>query len=148
MFMLCFLCVCFFSAFGFLASWLLGFLASWLLGFSASRLLGFLASWLLGFLAFWLFGFPASGLFGFLLVYAAFGAFLALAFRILCIPSSCSAGGVLAFAFTRLLAAFGGFGFSHPLLSQFLFGFFGFCTLSFVFGFGFPHHQHHQFRPI
>ena len=85
---------------GFLASWLFGFLASWLLGFSASRLLGFWASWLLGFLASWLLGFSASWLlgfwasrlFGFLLVYAAFGGFLA--FRILCIPSSSSAGGV------------------------------------------------------
>ena len=77
---------------GFLASWLLGFSASWLLGFSASRLLGFLASWLLGFSASWLLGFWASRLFGFLLVYAAFGGFLA--FRILCIPSSSSAGGV------------------------------------------------------
>ena len=70
-----------------------------------------LDSWsLLGFLASWLFGFSASGLFGFLLVYdAAFGGFLALAFRILCIPSSSSAGGVLAFAafawFVRLLGA-------------------------------------------
>ena len=38
------------------------------------------------------------------------------------------------------------FGFSHPLLSQFLFGRwrFGFCALSLVFGFGFPHHQHHH----
>ena len=80
-----------------MASWLLGFLASWLLGFLASWLLGFSASWLLGFLA--------SRLLGFLLVYAAFGGFLALAFRILCIPSSSSAGGVLAFAFMRLLAA-------------------------------------------
>ena len=93
---------------GFLASWLLGFLASWLLGFLAFRLLGFLASrllgfwaswllgflasWLLGFSASWLLGFWASRLFGFLLVYAAFGGFLA--FRILCIPSSSSAGGV------------------------------------------------------
>ena len=61
-----------------------------------------------GFLASWLFGFSAFGLFGFLVVYATFGGFLALAFRILCIPSSSSAGGVLAFAA-------GGFGFSHPL---------------------------------
>ena len=76
-----------------LASWLLGFLASWLFGFLAFRLLGLLASWLFGFLA--------SGLFGFLLVYAAFSGFLALAFRILCIPSSSSAGGVLAFAAFR-----------------------------------------------
>ena len=79
-----------------MASWLLGFLASW----------PFLASWLFGFLAFWLPGFWALRL---LLVYAAFGVFLALAFRILCIPSSSSAGGVLAFAFMQLLAAFGGF---------------------------------------
>ena len=104
------LCFLFFSAFGFLASWLLGFLASWLLGFLASWLLGFLAFRLLGLLGFW-----ASGLFGFLLVYA-FGCFLPL--RILCIPSSSSSGGVLAFAafrwFMRLLAAFGGVGFSHP----------------------------------
>ena len=109
---------------GFLASWLLGFLASWLLGFLASRLLGFLASWLLGFLASrllgfwasWLFGFLASWLLGFLASWHAFGGFLAC--RILCIPSSSSAGGVLVFAafrwFMRLLAAFGGFGFSHP----------------------------------
>ena len=55
------------------------------------------------FFRFWLLGF--SGLFGFLLVYAAFGGFLA--FRILCIPSSSSAGGVL--AFSLVYAAFGGF---------------------------------------
>ena len=64
-----------------------------------------LASWPFGFLAFWLVGFSASGLFGFLLVYAAFGGFLALA----PLPSSSSAGGVLAFAafrwFIRLLGA-------------------------------------------
>ena len=47
--------------------------------------------------AFWLVGFSAS----WLLVYAAFGDFLALASRILCIPSSSSAGGVLAFAAFR-----------------------------------------------
>ena len=75
--------VFFWDFFSLLASWLLGFLASWLLGF--------LASWLLGFSASWLLGFWASRLFGFLLVYAAFGGFLA--FRILCIPSSSSAGG-------------------------------------------------------
>ena len=73
--------------------------------FFVGRLLGFPASWLFGFLASWLFGFSASGLFGFLLVYPFGGAF-----RILCIPSSSSAGGVLAFAvfrwFMRLLAAF------------------------------------------
>ena len=73
-----------FSFFSLLAFWLLGFLASWLLAFSASWLLGFLASWLFGFGFWW---------------------FLALAFRILCIPSSSSAGGDLAFAFMRLLAA-------------------------------------------
>ena len=115
----------FFSAFGFLASWFFGFLASWLFGFLAS----------------WLFGFSASGLFG----------FLALAFRILCIPSSSSAGGILAFAafrwFMRLLAALA-FCILCFLLSLFLSGLFGFCTLSFVFGCGFPHHQHHQFLPI
>ena len=62
-----------------------------------------LVSWLLGFLASWLFGFSASGLFGFLLVYAAFGGFLAfaafrwfmrllvaLAFRMLCFHSTLS----------------------------------------------------------
>ena len=88
-----------------LASWLLGFLAFWLLGF-----LGFLASWHFGFLASGLLGFWASGLLGFsgfLLVYAAFGGFLA--FRIFCILSFSSAGGVLALAafcwFMRLLAA-------------------------------------------
>ena len=63
-----------------------------------------LASWLLGFLTFRLLGFLASLLFGF----SAFGGLLALAFRILCIPSSSSAGGMLAFAafrwFMRLLA--------------------------------------------
>ena len=102
---------------------LLGFVFRF--GFLASWLLGFLASWLFSFLASWLFGFSAFGLFGFLLVYAAFGGFLALAFRILCIPSSSSAAGGY--------AAFGGFGFSHPLLSQFLSGLFVFCTLSLVF---------------
>ena len=69
----------------------------------------FFRFWLLGFSASWLFGFSASGLFGFLLVYAPFGGFLALAFRILCIPSSSSAGCVLACAafrwFMRLLGA-------------------------------------------
>ena len=109
----------FFLAFGFLASWLFGFLAFWLLGFLASWLLGFLASWLLGFLASWLFGFLASRLLGFWasrLFAGLCGCFLA--DRILCIPSSSSADGVLAFAafrwFMRLLAAVGGFGFSHP----------------------------------
>ena len=58
-----------------------------------------------GFLALWLLGFLASRLLG----------FLALAFRIRCFRW-----------FMRLLAAFGGFGFSHPLLSQFLSGLFGF----------------------
>ena len=40
-----------------------------------------------------------------------------------------------------------GFGFSHPLLSQVpLLAFWLLHPL--VFGFCFPHHQHHQFRPI
>ena len=60
-----------------------------------------LASWLRGFLAF---GFLAFRLLGFL------------AFWLL--------------GFLLVYAAFGGFGFSHPLLSQFLSGLFGFCTLS------------------
>ena len=78
--------------FGFFCFVFFFFLDSWLLGFLASRLLGFWASWLLGLSASWLLGFWASRLFGFLLVYAAFGGFLT--FRILCIPSSSSAGGV------------------------------------------------------
>ena len=82
--------------FFFLSSSFWNCFGSWLSGFLAFRLLGFLA-----------FGFSVSWLFGFLLVYAAFGGFLALAFRILYIPSSSSAGGVLAFAafrwFMRLL---------------------------------------------
>ena len=93
-----------FWLFGFLAFWLLGFLASWLLGFlvSASRLLGFSAScWFMRL------------------------CFLALAFRILCIASSSSAGGVLPFAAFRW--------FMRLLLSQFLSWRFGFCTLSLVF---------------
>ena len=77
----------------------------------ASWLLGFLTSWLFGFLASWLFGFSASGLFG----------FLALAFRILCIPSSSSSSGILAFA------AFGGFSFLHPLLPSSCPGFLAFA---------------------
>ena len=88
----------FWSAFGFLAFWLLGFLAFWLIGFLASWLVGFLASWLFGFLASWLFGFSAFRLFA----------------------------GLCGFWW------FFGFGFSHPLLSQFLSGLFGFCTLSLV----------------
>ena len=91
-----FFSVFFVFAFGFLSSWILGFLASWLLGFSASWLLGFSASWFLGFLAFCWFMWR-------------FGGFFAWAFRILCIPSSSLAGGVLAFAafrcFMRLLVA-------------------------------------------
>ena len=151
--------------FGFLASRLLGFLAfrllgfcfwaSWLLGFLASWLFGFLASGLLGFWAFrlfaglcgfwWLFGFSHPlhsqflfgrwrlGFCGFSLVYAAFGGFLA--FRILCIPSSSSAGGVLAFAafrwFMRLLVAFWLFASSaFPVpLRQVAFGFCGFSLV-------------------
>ena len=109
----------------------------------------FSASGLLGFSAFGLsaFGFSASGLFGFLLVYAAFGGFLALAFRILCIPSSSSPGGILAFAafrwFMRLLAALAFRILCFPSSSRL----FGFCTLSLVVGFGFPHHQQHQLLP-
>ena len=93
----------------FLASWLFGFLASWLLGFLASWLLGFSACWLLGFWASWLLGFWASGLFSFLLVYVAFGGFLA--FRILCIPVPLRQ---VAFWLLRLFASLCGFGFSHP----------------------------------
>ena len=52
--------------------------------------------WLFGFLAFWLLGFLAFRL-GFL----AFQLLVDLAFRILCIPSSSSAGGMLAFAAFR-----------------------------------------------
>ena len=81
-------CSCFFLAVAFLQGGLFCFfslLASWLLGFSAS--------WLLGFLAFCWF----------------MRLLVALAFRILCIPSASLAGGVLAFAafrwFMRLLAA-------------------------------------------
>ena len=93
---------------------------------------GFLASLFFGFLAFRL-----------LLVYAGFGGFLALAFRILCIPSS--SGRRFGFSGSSLVcAAVGGFGFSHTLLSQFLSGRFGFGTLSLIFGFGFPHPRHHQ----
>ena len=120
---------------GFLASWLFGFLASWLLGFLASWLL---ASWLLGFLAFWLLGFLAFRLLG----------FLALAFRILCSQFLFGRWHFGFCGFSLVYAAFGGFSFLHPLLSQFLSGLFGFCTLSLFFGCGFPHHQHHQFLPI
>ena len=80
--------------------------ASWLLGFLASWLFGFLASWLLGFAASWLLGFLACWLLGF------WGSRL---FVGLC-------------GFWWLF----GFGFSHPLLSQFLSGLY----------------QHHQFRPL
>ena len=68
-----------------------------------------------------------------------FLAFGFLAFRLL---------GFLAswlFGFLLVYAAFGGFGFPHPLLSQLLSGLFGFCTPSLVFGVGFQHPQHHQF---
>ena len=79
------------------------FLASWLFGFLSSWLLGFLASRLLGFLACWLW-LVASSAFPVPLRQVAFW-----------------------------LSAFGGFGFSHPLLSQFLSGRFCFCTLSLFF---------------
>ena len=106
-----------------MAFWLLGFLASWLLGcFWAFRLFAGLCGfwWPFGFShplhSQFLFGRWRFAFCGFLLVCAAFGGLLA--FRILCIPSSSSAGGVLPFAafrwFMRLLAAFNGFGFSHP----------------------------------
>ena len=65
----------------------------------------FLASWILGFLASWLLGFSASRLLG---AFAASGRFSA--FR----------------RFMRLLAAFGGFGFSHPSGFWFLHRFIGF----------------------
>ena len=129
--------------------WLFGFLASWLLGFSASWLLGFLAFRLFGFLASWLFGFSASWLFGFLLVYAAFVGFLALAVCILCIPSSSSAVGVLAFAafrwFMRLLAALAFRILCFPSSSS---GILALAPFQWFFGFGFPHHQHHPFSPL
>ena len=64
-------------------------------------LFGFLASWLFGFLASWLLGFLASRLLCFSVYAASFGGFSVLVFRILCIPSSSSAGGVLAFAAFR-----------------------------------------------
>ena len=75
-----------------------------------------LASWLLDFLASWPFGFSASWLFGFLLVYAAFGGFLALPFCILCLcalfgfgfegnpsgkPHVCWGGGLLILTYTQ-----------------------------------------------
>ena len=91
-------------------------------GFLASWLFGFLASWLFGFLAFWLLGFWA---FGWLVASSAFP-----------VPLRQVAFWLL--RFSLVYAAFGGFGFSHP----------GVCTLSLVFGFGFPHHEHHQFLPI
>ena len=70
---------------------------------------GFLASWLLGFSASWLLGFLASRLLGFL------------ASRLL---------GFSAFCWFRRFWWLFGFGFSHPLHSQFLFGRwrFGFCV--------------------
>ena len=97
----------------------------WFLGFLAFRLLGFLVFWLFGFLAFRL----LIGLCGFWWLFG-FG------FRI------------VAFWLLRLFAGLCGFwwlDFLHPLLSHS--GLFGFCTLL-VFGFGFPHPQHHQFLPI
>ena len=112
-----------------LAFWLLGFLTFGLLGFLAFRLLGFLASRRLGFLA----------LCWFMRLLAAFCPWL--------FASSAFPVPLRQVAFW-LYAAFGGFGFLHPLLPQFLSGLFGLCTLSLFFGFGFPHHQHHQFLPI
>ena len=49
--------------------------------------------------------------------------------------------------FSLVYAAFGALAF-RILCILFLSGPFGFCTLSLVFGFGFPHPQHHQFLPI
>ena len=115
----------FFSAFGFLACWLLGFLASWLLDLLASWLLAFLASQLLGFSASWLWPFASSAFpvplrAGGILAFAAFRWFMrllvALAFCILCFPSSCP-------------------------------GFLAFAPFHLFFKCGFPHHQHHQFLP-
>ena len=81
-----------------MASWLLGFSASWLLGFLASRLLGFSAFyWFMRLLvAFWLWLF-ASSAFPVPLRQVAF--WLLRLFAGLC------------------YAAFGGFGFSHPILA-------------------------------
>ena len=82
-------------------------------------LLGVLASWLLSFLASWLVALW----------------FLALAFRNLCSPS-----------LSRW--RFGFCGSSLRLLVSLAFRvrrLLGFCTLPLVFGFGFPHPQHHQF---
>ena len=64
--------------------------------------------WLLGFLAFWLFGILAFGFWAFRLLvgYVALGGLLALAFRILCIPSSSPIGGVW---LLRLLVGLCGF---------------------------------------
>ena len=88
---------------------LFGFLAC--VGFLASRLLGFSAScWFMRRWAFWL--------------YPLHSQFLCGRLRFGCC------------GFALVYAAFGGFGFPHPLLSQFLSGRFGFCTLSLVFGFG------------
>ena len=89
---------------------------------------GFLASWLFGFVAFLLLGFWAFRL-----------------FVGLCFGFSHPLHSQFLFGRWRF-CGFGGFGLSHPLL--FLSGLFGFCTLSLVFGFGSPHHQHHQFLPI
>ena len=105
----------------------------------------FFRFWLLGFLASRLLGFSASGLFGFLLVLVVFWLWL---FASSAFPVPLRQVAFYLFGFSLVCAAFGGFGFSNPLLSQFLSGLLGFCTLSLVFGFGFPHHQHHQFLPI
>ena len=106
------------------AFWLLGFLAFrllvglcgfwWLFGFGFSHPLRSSSSsagrvlWFMQLLAAWLF---ASSAFQFLFGRSRFG---------FC-------------GFSLVYAAFGGFGFSHPLLSQFLSGRFCVCTLSLVF---------------
>ena len=118
----------------------LSLLAFWLLVFLAFCLFGFLASWLSGFSASWLFGI--------LLVYAAFGGFLALAFRILFFPNSSSAGDALTFTafrwFMRLLAALAFRILCFPSSSP---GVLAFAPFHGFFRFGFPHHQHHQLSP-
>ena len=115
----------FFPAFGFLASWLLGFSASWLLGFLASWPLGFAAlCWFMRLLvAFWLwFSHPLHS--QFLFGRSRFG---------FC-------------GFSLVYAAFGGFGFSHLLLSQFLSGLFGFCTFLDLASPVPPYLNHHFFE--
>ena len=88
------------------------------------------------FLSFFRFRLFASWLFGFLLVSAAFGGFLAFP-----VPLWQVAFWLLR-GFSRAYAA----AFAFRVLC-FPCGCFGFCALSLVFGFGSPHHQHHQLSP-